>query len=229
MTAAARLALGLAALLVAGVLVLELSGSAPRSAGSDHNNPAVFAATVPGGGTVCQPIVPLPEDVARAQLLIGTYGHPVPALQLTFSGAAGVVASGTRPAGGSEGTIVIPVHRVSGTGAGTGSGSVASSFCLHVGGRSTVALGGEGGPIGASSELVNGVAQGGRVSLLYLRAGSESWWALLPSLDHRFGLGKASFFGDWTLPVLALMLLGVWVAALRLLLRTLRESEREPA
>jgi hypothetical protein len=219
----ARLALGLALALVLAVLALEMSGSAPRSAGSDHNNPAVFAATVPGGGTLCQPIVPLPGDVARAQLLIGTYGHPVPALALTFSGAGGVVASGLRPAGGREGTVLIPVHRLSGKGAV----AVASSFCLHVGGHSTVALGGEGGPIGASSELVDGVAQGGRVSLLYLRAGSESWWQLLPSLDHRFGLGKASFFGDWTLPVLALLLLGVWIAAVRLLLRTLRESGSE--
>lgn len=208
---AGRLALGLAALLVLAVLLLEMSGAAPRSAGSDHNNPAVFAATVPGGGTLCQPIVPLPVDVARAQLLIGTYGRPVPALQLSFNGAGSAVATGFRPAGGAEGTVVIPVHRIS--------SGVASSFCLHVGGRSTVALGGEGGPIGASSELVNGVAQGGRVSLLYLRAGSESWWQLLPSLEHRFGLGKASFFGDWTLPVLALMLIGVWVATFRLLLR----------
>lgn len=214
---AARLALGLALALVLAVLALDMSGSGPRSAGSDHNNPAVFAATVPGGGTVCQPIVPLPVDVARAQLLIGTYGHPVPALALSFSGAGGAVASGSRGAGGAEGTVTIPVHRVS--------GGVASSFCLHVGGRSTVALGGEGGPIGASSELVNGVAEGGRVSLLYLRAGNESWWQLLPSLDHRFGLGKASFFGDWTLPVLALLLIGVWIAAVRLLLRSLRESE----
>lgn len=214
---AARLALGLAALLVLAVLTLDMSGSAPRSAGSDHNNPAVFAATVPGGGTLCQPIVPLPEDVARAQLLIGTYHRPVPPLEITFSGPHGAVVSGSLPGGGREGTIVIPLHRVA--------GGVASSFCLHVGGRSTVVLGGEGGPVGASSELVNGVAQGGRVSLLYLRAGSESWWSLLPSLDHRFGLGKASFFGDWTLPVLALMLIGVWVGAFRLLLRTLRESE----
>jgi len=208
---AARLALGLAALLVLALLALEMSGAAPRSAGSDHNNPAVFAATGHGGGTLCQPIVPLPLDVARAQLLIGTYGHPVPALQLSFSGAGGAVATGSRAAGGKEGTVVIPVHRVS--------SRVASSFCLHVGGHATVAFGGEGGPIGASSELVDGKAQGGRVSLLYLRAGSESWWQILPSLDHRFGLGKASVFGDWTLPVLVLVLLGVWIAAMRLLLR----------
>jgi hypothetical protein len=215
---AARLALPLAALLVLAVLALELSGAAPRSAGSDHNNPAVFAATVPGGGTLCQPIVPLPQDVARTQLLIGTYGHPVPALQLSFSGADGqAVAAGSWTAGGKEGTIIIPVQRLR--------SGVAASFCLHVGGHSGVALGGEGGPIGASSEVVDGQPQAGRVSLLYLRAGSESWWQLLPSLDHRFGLGKASLFGDWTLPVIALMLLGVWIAAMRLLLRTFREGE----
>jgi hypothetical protein len=215
---AARLVLPLAALLILALLALELSGAAPRSAGSDHNNPAVFAATVPGGGTLCQPIVPLPLDVARAQLLIGTYGRPVPTLRLSFSGVGGgAVAAGARAAGGREGTVVIPVHRLG--------GGVAASFCLHVGGHSTVALGGEGGPVGASSEVVDGQPQGGRVSLLYLRAGSESWWQLLPSLDHRFGLGKASLFGNWTLPVLALLLLGVWIAAVRLLLRTLRESE----
>jgi len=214
---AARLALGLALLLVLAVLVLDMSGSAPRGTGSDHNNPAVFAATVPGGGSVCQPIVPLPLDAARVQLLIGTYGRPVPALSLSFNGARGALAAGSLAAGSKEGTITIPIHRLA--------VGEASSFCLHVGGHSPVVFGGEGGPIGASSELVDGRAQGGRVSLLYLRGGSESWWQLLPSLDHRFGLGKAYVFGDWTLPVLALMLLGVWVAAIRLLLREIGRGE----
>ncbi len=52
---------------------------------------------------------------------------------------------------------------------------------------------------------------------MYLRPGRESWWQLLGTLDQRFGLGKASFFGDWTLPVMALLLLGIWIAAARLL------------
>ena len=52
------------------------------------------------------------------------------------------------------------------------------------------------------------------MSFFYLRAGSESWWHLLPAIDHRFGLGKAAVFGDWTLPVLVLMLAGVWVGGL---------------
>ena len=213
MKALGRVALGLALLAVLAVLVLDMSGSAPRGAGSDHISPVVFAATVPGGGSVCQPIAPLPSDARRVQLLIGTYGRPVPELGVTFGGAGGaVIAQGTLPAGGKEGTVTLPIHRVA--------RGEAASFCLHVGGRSTVVLGGEGGPIGATSELVNGQAQSGRVSLLYLRGGSESWWELLPSLDHRFGLGKASLFGDWTLPAMALLLLGVWVCAVRLLWRT---------
>jgi hypothetical protein len=34
-------------------------------------------------------------------------------------------------------------------------------------------------------------------------------------------LGKASFLGEWTLPVLAVLLLGVWIATVRLLAREL--------
>jgi hypothetical protein len=213
--------LGVAVLLVLAVLVLDMSASAPRGAGSDHISPVVFAATVPGGSTVCQPIAPLPSDAARAQVLIGTYGHPVPALSLRFTGTGGAtVATGSLAAGGREGAVTIPVHRVAGAGE-------AGNFCLTVGGHRGVVLGGEGGPIGASSELVDGAAQAGRVSLLYFRSGSESWWELLPSLDHRFGLGKASVFGDWTLPFLALLLAGVWALVIRLLLGEMRRDRSE--
>jgi hypothetical protein len=210
-----RVVLGVALLLVAAGLLLDMSGRAPRGAGSDHISPAIFAATVPGGGVVCQAGVPLPSDAARAQILIGTYGHPVPALTLSFLDAGGApVATGRIPPGGREGTITIPLSHVPGAAA-------SASACLRVGGASSVTLGGEGGPLNPTSETVNGHAQPGRISLLYLRHGSESWWQLLPSLTHRFGLGKASFFGDWTLPVAALLLLGVWVGAIRLLLREL--------
>ena len=72
-------------------------------------------------------------------------------------------------------------------------------------------------PAGAVAELVDGKPQPGRIDVVYLRPGRESWWQLLGTLDQRFGLGKTSFFGDWTLPVMALLLLGAWVAATRLL------------
>jgi len=82
-------------------------------------------------------------------------------------------------------------------------------------------LGGNVYTAGPGSEQVAGVPQPGRISVVYLRPGSESWWQLLPTLSQRFGLGKASFFGDWTLATVALLLLGVWVGTVRLLRREL--------
>jgi hypothetical protein len=210
-----RVVLCVALLAVAGALALDMSGSAPRTAGSNHISPAVFSATVPGGGVVCQPLNVLPGDAARVQLLIGTYGHPVPDLSIRYLGAANaVIASGRLPAGGREGVVTIPlVHRRGAPAAQQG--------CLHVGGSSPVVLGGEAGPVDPGAESINGRQQPGRISLSYLRSGNETWWQLLPTLSHRFGLGKVSLFGDWTLPVAALLLLGAWAGAIRLLIREL--------
>jgi hypothetical protein len=210
-----RIVLFVALLAVAGALLLDMSGRGPRTAGSNHISPAVFSATVPGGGLVCQPLNVLPEDAARVQLLIGTYGHPVPDLRIRFLGAGNAeVAAGQLPAGGSEGLVTVPlVHRPN--------PPAAQRACLRIGGSSPVVIGGEAGPVDPGAEQVEGRQQPGRISLSYLRSGSESWWQLLPTLAHRFGLGKASLFGDWTLPVAALLLLGVWVGAVRLLVREL--------
>jgi hypothetical protein len=210
-----RVVVALALLLVAGGFILDMSGRAPRTAGSDHVSPAVFAATVPGGGTVCQPASALPADAASVQLLIGTYGQPVPALSISFLGQGGQALGGGSLTGAHEGLVTIPLSARRAAGAST-------RVCLHVGGRHPVVIGGESGPLNPISEQVNGVQQSGRISLLYFRAGKESWWQLLGTLDTRFGVGKASFFGDWTLPAAALLLLGAWVATVRLLARELR-------
>jgi hypothetical protein len=210
-----RIVLGLAFVAVVAALSLDASGRAPRGAGSDHASTAVFAAKVPGGGTLCQPSAYLANDAARVQILIGTYGGPVPDLRLIFVGAANnVVASGHLAAGGHEGIVTIPLRHLRRVPAAT-------TACLRIGGSSQVALAGEAGPVNPGSEVVGGRQQPGRVSLTYFRRGEESWWSLLPELRRRFGLGKAAFFGDWTLPVAALLLLGVWVAAARLLAREL--------
>jgi hypothetical protein len=210
-----RIALGFAVAAVLLGLALDASGRATRTAGSDHVTPLVFSATVPGGGVVCQPDAFLPEDAASVQVTIGTYGRPVPDLRLDVVDAAKEeVASGNLAPGAHEGVVSIPIRHVR-------SARESTSACLHVGGSSTVVLGGEGSPLQLGSEIVDGHPQVGRISLIYFRKGSESWWELLPTLIHRFGLGKSTLFGDWTLPFAALVLVGVWFAAIRLLLREL--------
>jgi hypothetical protein len=193
-------------LIVVGALALDMRGRATRSAGSDHTATPVFAAAVPAGGLLCQPSVFLPGDTARVQLLIGTYGHPVPDLRLRFTTAAGAeAASAHLPAGAKEGLVKIPIKIARGQSAET-------LFCLQVGASTNIVPG---------SEVVNGTRQPGRVGMLYFRRGGETWWQLLPTLTRRFGLGKASLFGDWTLPAVALLLLMVWIATARLVTREL--------
>jgi hypothetical protein len=210
-----RIVLGVALIAVAAALILDMSGRAPRGAGSDHASPIVFVATVPGRGTLCQPAAELPDDAARVQILIGTYGRPLPDLRLSFLDRANTeVASGHLPAGGREGVVSLPLTHAR-------RAPAATSACLRIGGSYQVALAGEAGAVNPNSEVIDGRQQPGRMSLLYFRPGQESWWSLLPELTRRFGLGKASFFGTWTLPAAALLLLGVWVAAVRLLLREL--------
>ena len=211
-----RVVLALALALAVGAIVLDMSGSAPRIAATDHTNPQGFVATVPSGGVLCQPSMTLPSDAGSVEVLIGTYGHPVPRLTASFVGPGNhTLAPGTLAAGAREGYVRIPLGYPHGS-------TVGGALCIHVGKAvHPVVLGGDIFGAGSMSEQVNGKPQAGRIDVVYLRPGRESWWQLLGTLDERFGLGKASFFGDWTLPVAALLLLGVWVAVVRLLLREL--------
>jgi hypothetical protein len=210
-----RVVLAIALALAAGVLIIDMSGRAPRIAGTDHTNPVGFVAKIPSSGSICQPSMVLPPDTGSVEVLVGTYGQPVPALAASFEGPGNrVVASGSRVAGASQGYVKIPLRYTH--------GSIAGTLCIHVGKVARpIVLGGDVFAAGPISELVNGTPQAGRIDVVYLRPGRESWWQLLGVLDERFGFGKASFFGNWTLPVVALLLLGMWIATVRLLAREL--------
>jgi hypothetical protein len=210
-----RVVLAVALALVAGALALDMSGRAPRLAGTDHTSPVGFVATLRAGQELCQPGMVLPGDTARVQVLVGTYGPPVPALSTRFLGPGNrVLAAGRLAAGATQGDVSIPFSRVH-------AGASAGTLCVRVEGGKRTVLGGNIFTAGPDSEQIAGVPQAGRITVFYLRPGRESWWQLLPTLSQRFGLGKASFFGDWTLGAAALALLGVWVATARLLRREL--------
>jgi hypothetical protein len=210
-----RVVLAVALALVAGALVLDMSGSAPRTAGSDHVSPVGFVATLNGRGELCQPETALPSDAKRLRVLIGTFGAPVPALGVRFLGPANrVISSGAAAAGAAEGEVTVPISYPHGA-------AVLGTLCIHVGASRKTVLGGDEFPAGPLSDQVDGKPQPGRIAVSWVRPGSESWWQLLPTLSSRFGLGKASLFGGWTLLAAALALLGVWVATVRLLLREL--------
>lgn len=205
-----RVALAVALLCVLGVFALEMSGSAPRLASTNHVDAREFVATIPPHGTLCQPGVLLPPEAASVQTLIATYHRPVPTLAISFVARGRTVTSGRLSAGAKQGYVTVPLHYPHGP-------TLAGTLCIRMDNGHRIVVGGEPFAVSPSTERVDGQPQAGSIAISFMRPGSESWWQLLPTLIGRFTYGKSAFFGDWTLPLAALLLLLVWIATIRLL------------
>jgi hypothetical protein len=207
-----RVVVGFAVLVVAVATVIALSQRGARLAGTNGIKQQAFVVALPAGRQACQRFVLLVDDAARTQVLVGTNGKPAPPLAVTFADRDGrFVARGLgRPT--HEGLVTIPI------GAAVDGTRPSTTACIRNLGDRPIVLGGDiAKPEG--SARIDGRTTGGAVSFRYLRAGNETWWSLLPTIASRFGIGKAPIFGDWTLPAAALLLLAVWIAAIRLLVR----------
>jgi hypothetical protein len=206
-----RVVLGVALALVAVGLVAVLSQRGERMAGTSFVPNRTFAVELPPHGRACQPGTHLADDSAAAVVLVGSFGRPVPALTLTFTEPGGrLVARGSVAGGGPEGERTVPFERVV---EGGREGVIA---CVRNHGDVRVALGGDTAAPPTAARVGGAVTQGA-VGFRYLRVGDESWSAIAPVVAQRFGLGKSALFGTWTLPVLALALIALWFATLRLL------------
>jgi hypothetical protein len=190
-----------------------MSGAAARQSGSDRVRPLQFPIVLSRGGTVCQPILGIPPDAAVAQPLIGTYYRPLPAVSIRFISASGLPVATGQVSGGRQGYVSIPLRHTS--------PQPATRACLDIQGNQPVAIGGNPAPVGPGDAIVNGKPVQAQITFFYLRPGRETWWQLLPVLDLRFGLGKSSLFGRWTLIAAFALLVLVWVGTIRLLLREL--------
>lgn len=208
-----RVVLGVALALVGVALFVTLSQRSQRLAGTSFVAQRAFPVVIPSHARACQRSTFLADDSATVQLLVGTYGRPRPALSVVFVDPDGAVVARGRVSGSArEGVVDVPLaHVVDGD-------HLATTVCVRNEGSNRAALAGEIATPDVAA-AVEGRLTAGIAGFRYLRAGSESWWSLAPLIAQRFGWGKASLLGTWTLPLLAVVLLGVWVAAIRLLLR----------
>jgi hypothetical protein len=192
-----KVVLGAGLATIAGLLLVLLLDQDPRRSGGNYVPEWGPSVQLSGGRPHCEPGQLIPGDTGALNLAIGTYGRPTPRLDVTVRGPDGtLVTRGTMPAGQREGRLLVPVKRVPHT-------VQPDTVCIKAspGGR-TVLYG-----------------RGGRVRLAWMRPGTESRLAMLPTIAHRLGLAKLNPFGSWLLLVLALVLAATWAIALRLVVR----------
>lgn len=193
---ASRIALATACVAVLLGLLIVLTDSRQRQAGSNYVPEAAESQKLRGDAEYCQPDQTIPKDAAGVRLLVGTYGRPTPAIAADVKRDGRQVTSGRLPAGSEQGHVVVPLRRVERTVAG-------ATVCLQLTGEGRTVLYG----------------RDGLVRFEWQRPGDESWLALASTVAHRFALGKANPFGSLLLPLAILLLLAAWLMAGRLLLR----------
>jgi hypothetical protein len=193
----AVLAAGLVA--VASGLALVLLQADTRQAGSNYVPEHAQVLTISGAGSHCQAGQLVPAEAAFLRLLIGTFGEPTPELGVSVRSGGQAVASTRLPAGRSEGHVLLPVGPFD-------ERHENAEVCISVRG------------VGDDRRSVLYGALG-QVRLEWLRAGRESWLDILPTVAHRFGLGKPFLSGSWAIGLAAGLLAFAWLLALRLVVK----------
>jgi len=186
---------------IAAGLALVLLDSEPRQAGSNYVDETGEVVTIEGNGTHCQTAEVVPADAANLRLLVGTFERPTPEIGVSVADGGETISTGELAEGGREGHVHIPIEPVEET--------QAAEVCIQVSGT-------------ADSRRMVLYGSNGRVRLEWLREGDESWLGLIPTVAHRFGLGKPFVSGAWVLGLAAVLLALAWTLALRLTLRELR-------
>jgi len=208
--------LGVALALAATAVVVTLSQHGARLAGTDFVPRNGYAVGISAGAQACQTSL-VPDDAAVASLLVNTHRRPRPPLVLRIDDLKGGLLATGRIGAGAQGQLLLPLTR-------TIRDEQFTRTCVRnagAAGASKVLLAGDiARP--ATAARVDGRLTGGIVAIRYLRPGHASWWAMLPVVSTRFGLGKSTLFGGWTLAAVAALVLLLWAAVARLLLRELR-------
>lgn len=198
------LVLGLLAIAIAGVVAL--SRSEPRRSGTNLISDVGFVIPLAPGQQLCEPGELLPGDTGALRLTADSGAYPGPRLRASIIAPQGPVSSGELKPGWRSGAVLIPLERVART-------LPSATVCLQNAGSRGVLFGGSTPASGFVIEDA-GKPLSGRLRIEYMRPGSESWVALLPTLVHRFSLAKSDIVRHWAwIAVVVLMALAVGLAA----------------
>jgi hypothetical protein len=213
-----RLAIGLGLLLVLGSLVLVLSKSEQRLAGTNAQV-KVSGNDVPirRGERRCQP-ESVPAPAAYLRVFVGVPAGSTGPLEVTIRQRHRTVSRG------SFGRVYDALPATAELSPPISNEIVPAEVCFRNTGRRTVRLAGDRTALKFSSANPYGLTFNDEPRIDYVRPGKESGWALAGTVADRFGRSKTSFFGSWTMWVVFALVGGTWVAATVLLSR--RPSRR---
>ncbi len=213
-----RAGAAIAAALVVAVLVIVLSSSDARRAGTNAfvRESGVALRLLPGERR-CQR-QDVPADAAALRLFADPFVFKGGPLQITVTDGGRPVSRGRTTSVG-EGPVELALAPA------PGAEVLSARVCIANRGVTPIELDGNQTPPGGTSLDV--VFRGQQlapddVRVDFLRRGSESWWSFAPAIADRFGLRKASFFGSWTMWAVFVLVALTWVAGLLLLRREAR-------
>jgi hypothetical protein len=200
---------GVLAIVTAGLAVLLQS--AQRRSGTNLTANTGFVVPVAAGQQLCEPGELVPGDTGAVRLSASSGATPGPRLDVAIGTGARTIAAGHLAAGWRTGTVTIPLSRIGAT-------QQNASVCLVNRGTAPVSFGGSV-PDANFYVVLGGKPLSGRMRIEYMRPGSESWLALLPTLVHRFSLAKGDLVRHWAAPAALLLVLLAIGLALRTILR----------
>jgi hypothetical protein len=214
------------AIVVAGLAVLALVGATKRDSlaftlGVTNGGPV---AELGKGQEVCQEPVRVPDSGSAFDVVVlslGTYGRPGPPVEVTISPVAGgaPIARGQLARGYGD-LQQQPQHRVR---VGHVSRRDPLRICIGNLGLNRVAVYGNADASARTSRAtIDGTPTGTDVNLAFERTGERSLLTRAPAMFSRASLWHASWFGGWTILLLALAVL---IGVPALLVRALRATE----
>jgi hypothetical protein len=201
-------ALGVAALLVSMLFAVTRS----KQFYADHNQVRSndFATVLAGGEELCQgPLTePYTKGTAAVEFVTGAQSPPVSVSLRSTDGFRTV--RGSLPGGRPPGQLAVPVDEIPKSG-------INAVMCLRNRGTTPLPLGGQS--TDGTGLRIDGVERPALIRIAYVRSGRESWFAMLPTIAHRFGIVKTTIAGAWMFWVVLALIAGVAVTVLFTLLR----------
>ncbi len=178
------------------LLVIVMTRSEPRLAGSANVAPGAFGTPLEPARRVCQGVAEVPNDTGALRLLIGTDGrlHALLTASVEEAGRRIAVSNATSVRTGAASLRLHPVLR---------QGARDARICIRNDGRSRVALAGVFVPA-----TVSGGPRLHVLSLTFLRPGRASALSQVPEVLDRYPASRGGLSSAWLVLAAVLFVAG---------------------